>query len=153
MSKIAMRSREWTALTMLDFGFMLPEFGDVMPGLAERGWIRSYADRWQVTGAGRRAMRGLPPEQPVQYGCDADKHATTAAAECRWPVHCGLCGEGLDRWYYGMRAPMCARCIDKSGPVLPPAAWEIAPQRCSVEGYRVWESWAAAASSGSGEER
>jgi hypothetical protein len=66
---VEMTRHEWTALTMIDFGFAPPEFADAIPGLAERGWIRSYADRWQLTGNGRRAMRGLPPEQPEPCTC------------------------------------------------------------------------------------
>jgi hypothetical protein len=63
----------------------------------------------------------------------------------QWPVHCAFCGEGMHRWYSGGRAPMCPWCRDKSGPVLPPAMWEIDAQRCSTAARRVWESWAAAA--------
>lgn len=65
--------------------------------------------------------------------------------EARWPVHCALCGTGLYRWYYCMRAPMCVVCRDKSGPVLAPALWEIDARRCSPAARRVWEFWAAAA--------
>ena len=65
--------------------------------------------------------------------------------EARWPVHCALCGTGLYRWYWSMRAPMCAKCKDKSGPVLPPPLWEIDARRCSLAARRVWESWATAA--------
>jgi hypothetical protein len=62
----------------------------------------------------------------------------------RWPVFCALCGAGLYQWYYCMRAPMCARCCDKSGPVLSPALWKMDARRVSVEAWRVWESWALA---------
>ena len=142
MSGITMTTHEHTALTMINFGFALPAFDDVTLGLAERGWIRNYADRWQLTGAGRRAMRGLPPEQPVRYGCDQDRHATTEASACRWPVHCAFCGKGLDRWYYGGRVPLCPWCTDKSGPVLSPASWGMDAQRVGPAARRVWESWA-----------
>lgn len=62
-----------------------------------------------------------------------------------WPVHCALCGAGMSRWYYGMRAPMCAACRDKSGPLLAPTLWEIDARRWSPAARRVWETWAAAA--------
>ena len=91
---------------------------------------------WQRSAYGAQ----LPP---ARYDCAREKHVTAPAAACRWPVHCALCGDGLYRWYYGMRAPMCVLCIDKSGPVLAPAAWELDPHRSSLAGRRVWESWAA----------
>lgn len=141
-TQIRMTCHQWTALTLTDFGFNLPDFADEMPHLAERGWVRLYAGRWQVTGAGRRAMRGLPPEQPVRYGCDTDRHASSAADACRWPVHCAFCGKGLDRWYYGSRAPLCPWCRDKDGPVLPPPCWEMASKRVGETARQVWEEWA-----------
>jgi hypothetical protein len=58
------------------------------------------------------------------------------------PVRCALCSRGMDSWYYGMRAPMCAWCRDKSGPVRDPAQWEIDARHCSPAARRLWESWA-----------
>lgn len=152
-SEIAMSHHEQTALVMIDFGFNLPGFDDAIPRLAEKGWVRSYAGRWQVTGAGRRAMRGLPPQPPAVYGCDHLKHADTAAAQCRWPVHCAFCGKGLGRWYYGGRAPMCPWCHEKNGPMLPPASWEMDPEREGPEARRVWESWTVSSLTGQETER
>lgn len=72
---------------------------------------------------------------------EAQQHEITGITQCRWPVHCAFCGAGLFRWYYGGRAPMCPWCVDKSGPALPPASWEMDPERVSMAARQVWESW------------
>lgn len=69
------------------------------------------------------------------------EHAGVSVAECRWAVHCALCGDGLPRWYYAMRAPMCVWCHGADGPVLDPALWEMSLERVGVEARRVWESY------------
>jgi hypothetical protein len=75
---------------------------------------------------------------------EARDHADVGVPRCRWPVHCAFCGEGLYRWYLCSRAPMCVRCHGRSGPMLAPASWEMAPERCSPAARQVWESWADA---------
>jgi len=62
-----------------------------------------------------------------------------------YPLACALCGTGLHHWYVCMRAPMCACCAGKQGPVLHPARWEVNARRCAPAARRVWEAWAAAA--------
>jgi hypothetical protein len=49
--------------------------------------------------------------------------ATIDNRPCGYPIACALCGEGLNRWYYGGRAPLCARCNGKEGPVRHPEQW------------------------------
>lgn len=73
------------------------------------------------------------------------EHADGGTASCRWPVHCAFCGAGLYQWYLCLRAPMCARCHGKSGPMLAPASWEMAPERVSAAARLAWESWTALA--------
>ena len=62
-----------------------------------------------------------------------------------YPLACALCGAGLNRWYYCLRAPMCPCCADKQGPVLHPSRWQISARHASPAARRVWEAWAAAA--------
>jgi hypothetical protein len=62
-------------------------------------------------------------------------------ASAALPVRCALCGTGLDRWYYGCRAPMCVECVHKQGPVLPPRLWTPDVTRISDAARSVWASW------------
>lgn len=59
------------------------------------------------------------------------------------PFSCALCGQGLYRWYYGMRAPMCAGCSKKEGPVRHPSQWD-AEASFSAAARDVWNSYQAA---------
>jgi DNA-binding PadR family transcriptional regulator len=97
-------------------------------GLAERYWHKTSGRRWRswrVTAAGRATALRLRYDRAGRY-----------------PVYCALCGEGLDRWYFGGRAPMCPACHGKRGPVLHPARWEMDPARVRPAAYAVWVEWA-----------
>lgn len=61
------------------------------------------------------------------------------------PVRCSFCGWALDRWYYGGRTPLCARCRDQHGPVLHPARWRMDPRRVSGLAWRIWQRYHASA--------
>lgn len=59
-----------------------------------------------------------------------------------WPVRCALCLRGLNAWYYGGVAPLCAWCKDNLGPVCDPRHWEIDGSREGSAARRAWEYWA-----------
>lgn len=55
-------------------------------------------------------------------------------------IRCAMCLRGLWRWYYGMRAPVCAWCKDCAGPVRHPSLWGAA-HLFSDAGRKVWQSY------------
>ena len=56
---------------------------------------------------------------------------------------CAFCLRGMDGWWWGRKAPLCARCGDCSGAVRNPLEWEIDAARTSDAARRYWEHWAA----------
>jgi hypothetical protein len=60
---LALTGHERTALALLDFGFMLPQFAGAWEGLAARGLAEPRDGApWHVTGLGRAAYQGVRPD-------------------------------------------------------------------------------------------
>ena len=65
---------EYVALSLLDFGFELPQFADAWPALIKKGWVVRRDDGLRVTPDGRRVRcaynrwKREAPVAPVPVG-------------------------------------------------------------------------------------